>query len=63
MPTLIEPIAIPIPQACNFIGVGRSTMYKLINTGEVETIAIGKRRLIVVESLKSLVASKTNEAM
>ena len=44
-----------IPKGGNRIGVGRSKTYELINDGELETVNIGKRRLIVVASIDAYV--------
>jgi excisionase family DNA binding protein len=41
----------PIPEACAEIGIGRSKLYQLIQAGEIEAIRLGKRRLVVRESL------------
>jgi excisionase family DNA binding protein len=43
-----------IPDAGRALGVGRSTVYELIGSGKLETISIGRRRLIRVESVRAL---------
>ena len=55
----MQPFAVPIPKGCGLVGIGRSTMYKLINKKAVETITIGRRRLLIVASLKRLVSPDT----
>lgn len=50
----IAPLAASIKQAGAALGVGKSTIYKLIGTGELESTLIGTRRVIVYESLKAL---------
>jgi excisionase family DNA binding protein len=42
-------------EACQAIGVGRTTLYELIGSGKLRTTTIGRRRLVVVASLLSLV--------
>ena len=53
--TDIEPIAMRVPEACRYLGIGRSTLYVLISTGEIEFIKLGSSTLVLTESLKSLV--------
>jgi excisionase family DNA binding protein len=42
-------------EACQAIGVGRTKLYELIGCGKLCTTTIGRRRLVVVASLLSLV--------
>lgn len=37
------------------IGVGRTKVYELIDAGELETVNIGRRRLVVAESVDQYV--------
>jgi excisionase family DNA binding protein len=48
-------IAYTIKETTAAIGLSRSTIYKLIASGELQTIRIGKRRLIRAEALNRLV--------
>ena len=57
-PSTIEPIAMRVPEACRYLGIGRSTLYVLINEGEIEFIKLGSSTLILTESLRSLVERK-----
>ena len=54
-------ITTSIPTAASMIGVGRTTLYGLIRSGEVETIRIGSRRLVVVDSLHAYIARQCAE--
>ena len=47
-----------IPEACHAAGVGRSTLYEAIAAGELETLKIGKRRLVPDDALRTWLASK-----
>jgi excisionase family DNA binding protein len=31
-------------------GLGNTTIYKLLNEGEIESVSVGRRRLIVIDS-------------
>ncbi|WBO24580.1 helix-turn-helix domain-containing protein [Sphingomonas abietis] len=44
-----------IPQAAQLIGVGRTTLYELIACGDLETIRIGRSRLIPMVALRALI--------
>ena len=45
-----------INEACNAVGLGRTKLYQLIGGGAVETLTIGRRRLVRVPSLLRLMA-------
>lgn len=50
---------ISIVDAGKALGVGRSTIYELINSGDLKTIKIGRRNLVTIESIRALVDQKT----
>ncbi|MCW1431886.1 helix-turn-helix domain-containing protein [Novosphingobium sp. JCM 18896] len=50
----MEKLYVSVTEACRLIGVGRTTMYSLFDRGTVETITIGRRRLVVLKSLRAL---------
>ncbi|MBD2841861.1 helix-turn-helix domain-containing protein [Erythrobacter rubeus] len=56
--TDIEPIAMRVPEACRYLGIGRSTLYVLIGEGEIEYIKLGSSTLVLTESLRTLVERK-----
>lgn len=43
-----------IPDAQRALGIGRSTAYRLIEEGKLETVKIGRRTLIRVASIRAL---------
>ncbi|MFI8667362.1 helix-turn-helix domain-containing protein [Qipengyuania sp. NPDC077410] len=51
----IEPIVMRVPDACHYLGIGRSTLYVLIGKGEIEVIKMGAATLVLTSSLRSLV--------
>ena len=51
----IEPIVMRVPEACRYLGIGRSTLYVLIGEGEIEVIKLGSSTLVLTASLRSLV--------
>jgi excisionase family DNA binding protein len=51
--TRIEPLSVDIPGACQLTGLGRSKLYELLAKGEIASVKIGKRRLILVAELRA----------
>jgi excisionase family DNA binding protein len=49
--------AIPVPEACERIGVSRSKFYELLNRREIESVKVGRRRLVRVADLERWLAS------
>lgn len=49
-----EPITVRISMAVKLTGLGRSKLYELIKSGEVETTKVGTATLVKVASLKRL---------
>lgn len=47
------PLAYSISQAVKISGVGRSTLYAAIKAGDLETLKIGARRLVMDEALRA----------
>ena len=50
----MEPLLYSIPDAAKALSVGRSKLYELISDGALETVTIGRRRLIRVDSIRAL---------
>jgi excisionase family DNA binding protein len=49
-----EPLAVRIPDAVRMTGIGRSKLYELIASGELETVKIGRCTLVPMVSLRQL---------
>jgi excisionase family DNA binding protein len=47
-----EPITVTVAEGCKQSGLGRTLLYELIQKNCIETIKIGRRRLIVYASLR-----------
>lgn len=54
----IEPIAMRVPEACRYLGIGRSTLYVLIGQGKVEIVKLGSSTLVLTQSLRALVEQR-----
>jgi hypothetical protein len=53
----LKPLSVPVKVGCELIGISSSTMWKYIKDGRVKTISLGRKRLIIYESLEALVQS------
>jgi excisionase family DNA binding protein len=51
----IKPLTVTIPDATRMVGLSRSRIYELLGEGRLQSRKIGRRRLIVVQSLERLV--------
>ena len=48
-------ITATIPEFRRLSGIGRSRIYELLDAGELESIYIGARRLILIDSYRQLI--------
>ena len=51
-----------VAEACEVTGLGRTKLYELIGDGRVTTTTVGRRRLVIVQSLLALVGVKATLA-
>jgi excisionase family DNA binding protein len=51
----LKPLTTTVNDACQITGLGRTKIYELIGSGVLETIAIGRRRLILYDSIEDLI--------
>jgi hypothetical protein len=54
----LKPLTVTVKVAREVIGTGATKMWELIREGEVETIKIGRRTLVIFASLENLIARK-----
>lgn len=59
-----KPLTVRIRDACRMTGIGRSKLYELIDSGDIEVIKIGRMTLISVSELEAFIAAHrgTNSA-
>lgn len=51
-----------VAEACEATGLGRTKIYELIGDGRVTTTTVGRRRLVIVQSLLALVGVNATPA-
>ena len=54
-----EPRLYSVRAAAAMLSVGKTTAWKMVNDGTLETVRIGNRRLVRAASLDSLIANGT----
>jgi len=51
----MERLLYPIPEAAARLGIGRTVLYEKIAAGEIESVVIGRRRLVADSALRAYV--------
>jgi excisionase family DNA binding protein len=52
------PLVLPVKDATAHLGIARSSLYELLNTGELPSIRIGRRRLVSREVITRFVSEQ-----
>ena len=55
------PFLIGVQEAQRLTSLGRSTIYELMDLGDIDSVKVGKRRLISYDSLKAWAAGLPRE--
>ena len=55
------PKVVSIEEAAGMLGIRRTALYGLIQRGEVRTHKVGRRRVVSVASIESLLAGRPDE--
>jgi hypothetical protein len=50
----LKPITVTVPVTREITGLGNTTVWELIRDGKLQTIKIGKRRLVIYKSIEDL---------
>lgn len=59
----VSAIAVGIAQACELCGVGRTTLYAAIASGELPARKVGRRTLIITAELEAWLTSRPGFAL
>jgi hypothetical protein len=57
------PLCVRVNVAARMIGIGRTKLYELIGTGEVEAIKVGKATLVTTVSLNAMIERRRIQAL
>ena len=52
---MTERLAYPIPESAHLLGISPRGVYRLIESGELRTVKLGKRRLVPANELQRIV--------
>jgi hypothetical protein len=52
----VEPFGCTVPDAARLSGLGRSSLYALMNNGTIKYRVVGDRRIIDIASLRAAIA-------
>lgn len=55
---MIEKIGYSVDEAVEASGIGRTTLYELIGSGAIESIKVGRRRIIPADSIRAYFAAQ-----
>jgi hypothetical protein len=55
LPAGLKPLAVTIQTAQNLIGIKNTKLWQLIGNGSLQTLSVGKRRLVLYASLERLI--------
>lgn len=61
-PPPTEPISVRVPDASRMTGLGRSTIYELIASGDIEAAKVGRATVIMVDSIRKFLAGNRKAA-
>nr|WP_155986198.1 helix-turn-helix domain-containing protein [Novosphingobium lentum] len=54
----VEPITVRVDDAARITGLCRSKIFRLIASGDIETVKIGKARIVFVDSLNAFLRAR-----
>lgn len=56
MNAAVTEVMVDVPEAGRRIGLGRTKTWELVRTGRLETVRVGRRRLVPVDAIDTYVA-------
>lgn len=58
---MVEPLLLTVESACERLQLSRSRMYLLLASGEIDSVHVGGRRMIIPDALAAYVAKLIEE--
>lgn len=56
-----ERLTLSVPVAAAMVGIGRSTLYELVRSGDVRSVRLGKRIVIPITVIEAVLRGETAE--
>jgi excisionase family DNA binding protein len=53
----IQPLTVTVEQAAKLLGIGRSTAYELVHTGDIPSLRLGRRIVVPTSGLTELLTA------
>ncbi|MXO66668.1 helix-turn-helix domain-containing protein [Altericroceibacterium endophyticum] len=57
----MKPLLINVSEFCRLLGLGKTKTYELISEQRIDTIKVGRRTLITMESVEAFIAQSKVE--
>jgi hypothetical protein len=57
-----KPVAVSVNATCDMGGWGRTRCYELIREGKLKSVVVGRKRLVLVESIEALLTPENAAA-
>jgi len=61
--SITGPLAVPPIEAAEIAGLSRTGIFDLIRTGDLPSLKVGRRRLVLVEDLQRFLADERDRQM
>ena len=58
---ILSPLAVPPDEVARLLNVGRTTVYGLLDSGEIRSLKIGARRLVRIEEVAAFLRRREEE--
>jgi len=58
---MMELLTVTVADACKALGIGRTKIYELIASNQIEILKIGKRTLVKTASIRALVDGERDQ--
>jgi excisionase family DNA binding protein len=56
-----HPLTLTVEQAAKLLGIGRSTAYELVHTGDIPSLRLGRRIVVPVARLEAMLADNCSD--
>jgi excisionase family DNA binding protein len=53
----IQPLTVTVEQAAKLLGIGRSTAYELVHTGDIPSLRLGRRLVVPIAAFHDFIGS------
>jgi excisionase family DNA binding protein len=58
-----HPLTLTVEQAAKVLGIGRSTAYELVHTGDIPSLRLGRRIVVPIARLEAMLADSCSDGV